>query len=82
MTYSGGEFSFKDLYEELKEQAVSERIEDIGQYKEMMENLLEEKKSYGFLDESEDWPQMAHDLMLKWPEVERELKKHSGKLVS
>lgn len=78
MMYIGGEISVQSLFEELKKQALHERISDINQYKELMENLIEEKKGYGFLDDDEDLPQMAYDLMLKWPEVEGILAENAG----
>ncbi len=79
MTYKGGEFSFEALYGELKNKVIAEKIESIGQYKEMVENLIEEKKSYGFLDESEDWPQLVRDLLAKWPDLEKEIARRSGR---
>lgn len=82
MTYIGGEYSTQTLYEELREQALREKIVDIDQYKELIEDLVEEKESYGFFDDNEDLPQTVKSLMLKWPELEEVLKRQSGKLVS
>lgn len=82
MTFKGGEFSYNDYYHELKERAVRNKADNIGAYKELMENLIQERKSYGFLDENEDWPQLAHDLMIRWPEVEEEVKRRTGRPIS
>jgi hypothetical protein len=69
----GMEYSNQQLFEELRSIVIRERIKDIYQYKELVENLIEEKRSYGFFDDDENLPQVVKDLMLRWPEMEEML---------
>ena len=76
MIYIGVKYSNQALFEELRSQAMNERIGDIYQYKELVEDLIEEKRRYGLLDDDEDLPQTVKNLILRWPEMEEILVKN------
>lgn len=69
MTYTGSEFSIQDLFEELKEISLQEKISSFGEYKELVDNLVEDKRGMGFFDDNEDLNQIKNDLRLKWSEM-------------
>lgn len=73
MTYTGGEFSLKQLFEELKKRARDENVQSYDEYTELVDSLIEEKKSYGFLSDEEDLEQIKHGLELRWREIEKNL---------
>ncbi len=73
MTYQGGEYSFKELLSELKKKAKGELIQSDYEYIDLINALIEEKKSEGYFSEDEDLEQLKSDLELMWPEVERYL---------
>lgn len=73
MTYQGAEYSFKELYNELKKKAKDEAIQSDYEYTELIDDLIEEKKNAGFFSEDEDLEQLKDDLILMWPEVEQYL---------
>lgn len=75
MIYVGIEYTNQDLFEELRTQAMHERIGDIYQYKELVENLIEEKRRNGLLDDEDNLPQTVKNLILRWPEMEEMLVK-------
>ena len=75
MIYVDIEYANQDLFEELRAQAMHERIGDIYQYKELVENLIEEKRRNGLLDDEDNLPQTVKNLILRWPEVEEMLVK-------
>lgn len=76
MIYVDIEYSNQELFEELRSQAMEERIGDIYQYKELVEGLIEEKRRYGLLEDEDNLPQTVKNLMLRWPEVEEMLVKN------
>lgn len=82
MAYTGGEYSIQTIFELVKEQAILERIERFNEYVELIDDILQEKILYGFFDPNEDLEQIRQDLELRWPEVEKALKKKAGKLVA
>lgn len=73
MTYTGSEYSLENLFGELQKQAKSENVQSYEEYVDLVDNLIEEKKSYGFLADEEDLEQIKHDLELRWPEIEDKL---------
>jgi hypothetical protein len=73
MTYTGSEYSLETLFLELRKQSRVENIHSYDEYIDLVDNLIEEKKSYGFLLDQEDLEQIRHDLELRWPELERKL---------
>ncbi|KKP97369.1 MAG: hypothetical protein US25_C0003G0014 [Candidatus Moranbacteria bacterium GW2011_GWE1_36_7] len=73
MTYTGGEYSLEDLFRQLEKQARSENVSNYEEYIDLVDNIIEEKKSYGFLVDEEDLEQFKHDLELRWPEIEKHL---------
>lgn len=73
MAYQGGEYSFKNLYNEIKKKAKDKAIQSDYEYADLIDQLIEEKKSLGLLSEDEDLEQLKNDLELMWPEVEQYL---------
>jgi hypothetical protein len=73
MTYTGGEYSLARLFEELKKQARNENVSSYSEYVDLVDNLIEEKKSYGFLADEEDLEQIRHGLESRWVEIEQNL---------
>jgi hypothetical protein len=73
MTYTGSEFSLENLFSELRKQAKNENVQSYEEYIDLVDNIVEEKKSYGFLVDEEDLEQIKHDLELRWNEIERSL---------
>jgi hypothetical protein len=69
MTYSGSEYSQEALLRELKKQIRDENIDSFDQYSEMVDYILEEKKSYGFLADEEDIEQLRSALESRWNEI-------------
>lgn len=73
MTYTGAEYSLENLFLELKKQAKNENVQSYYEYTELVDVLVEEKKSYGFLSDEEDLEQIKHGLELRWNEIEKNL---------
>ena len=70
MIYTGAEYSLESLFQEVKKQVLDENVNNYDGYKDLIDLLVEEKKSYGFFAENEDIEQIKRDLELRWPEVE------------
>jgi hypothetical protein len=70
MTYTGAEYSLESLFRELKNQVEQENVRTYDQYKDLVDVLIEEKKSYGFLNDEEDLIQIKRNLELRWMEIE------------
>lgn len=73
MTYQGGEYSFKELLNEIKKRAKESALQSDYEYTDLVEEVIEEKKNEGLFSEDEDLEQLKSDLELMWPEVERYL---------
>ncbi|KKQ52013.1 MAG: hypothetical protein US70_C0012G0021 [Parcubacteria group bacterium GW2011_GWD2_38_11] len=73
MVYTGAEYSLESLFEELKKQAKNENVQGYDEYTELVDGLIEEKKSYGFFSDEEDLEQIKHSLELRWSEIEKKL---------
>jgi len=73
MTYQGGEFSTESLFEELKEKAKEEKVQTLGEFKALVDDLVEEKKTYGYFSEDEDTVQIKKTLESRWLEVEKSI---------
>lgn len=69
MPYTGGEYSQPALLGELKEMITAEHVKTFDEYSELVDWLIEEKKSYGFLNDEEDLTQLRRDLELHWTEI-------------
>jgi hypothetical protein len=69
MPYTGGEYSQQSLLKELKHMIAIENVKSFDQYSELVDWLIEEKKSYGFLSDEEDLTQLRRDLELRWREI-------------
>ncbi len=63
----------ESLFSELQKQARNENVQSYDEYLGLVDNLVEEKKSYGFLSDEEDLEQIKHDLELRWPELEEKM---------
>ncbi len=75
LTYTGAEYSLEDLLAELKARAKAENVRTVDSYKDLVDELVEEKKSYGFFSDEEDLEQIKDDLEQRWPEVEWHLQR-------
>lgn len=73
LTYTGGEYSPEDLLHELKERVKNENVRTYESYCDLVDELIEEKKGYGFFSEEEDLIQLEDDLKARWPEIENKL---------
>lgn len=71
MTYEGAEFSTSDIFEEIKEAAIREGISSVVQYRDLIDEIVEEKRMYGFFSDDEDLSQVKENLETRWPEVEK-----------
>lgn len=76
LTYSGAEYSEESLLDEIKEAARRERISTLVQYRDLIDEIVEEKRIYGFFSDDEDLSQVKKDLESRWAEVEELLNKH------
>lgn len=72
-TYRGGEYSDSDLFGEVKEAAIRERITSLVQYRDLIDEIVEEKRIYGFFSDDEDLSQVKENLESRWPEVEKSI---------
>ncbi len=77
LTYLGAEYSKESLFNEIKEAAKRERISTLVQYRDLIDEIVEEKRIYGFFSDDEDLSQVKKDLESHWTEVEKLLNKHS-----
>jgi hypothetical protein len=73
LTYSGAEYSEESLFDEIKEAAKRERISTLVQYRDLIDEIVEEKRIYGFFADDEDLSQVKKDLEARWEEVEKML---------
>jgi hypothetical protein len=76
MAYEGGEYSQVDIFDEVKEAAVRERIISLVQYRDLIDEIVEEKRIYGFFSDDDDTSQIKKDLEARWSEVEESLAKN------
>lgn len=77
MVYLGAEYSSEDLFQELKKQVEEENVRSFEQYSDLIDLLVEEKKSYGFFAEDEDLEQLKDSLLLRWNEVQERINQRS-----
>jgi hypothetical protein len=75
MINKDGEYSFKDLYNEIKKKAKDKTIQSDYEYLDLVDEIIDEKKKEGYFSEAEDFDQLRDDLEAMWPEVEQELQK-------
>ncbi|HBP00604.1 MAG: hypothetical protein UX75_C0056G0004 [Candidatus Moranbacteria bacterium GW2011_GWE2_47_10] len=80
MTYQGGEFSISQLLEELKVRIKEEKVQTLADYEAIIDDLIEDKKRYGFFSENEDLQQVRANLKSSWPDMEKGLE-HISKLL-
>jgi hypothetical protein len=73
MTYEGGEYSQTDIFVEVKEAAIRERITSLIQFRDLIDEIVEEKRIYGFFNDDDDTTIIKKDLEARWPEVEESL---------
>lgn len=70
MVYIGAEYSLEELFQELKRQAEDENVRSFDEYSDLIDLLVEEKKSYGFFAEDEDLEQIKGVLRQRWNEFQ------------
>jgi hypothetical protein len=75
LTYSGAEYSEENLLDEIKEAAKRERISTLIQYRDLIDEIVEEKRIYGFFSDDEDLSQVKKDLEARWEDMEKLLAK-------
>ena len=69
MTYQGGEYSDNDIFAEVKEAAIREGVSTEVQYRDLIDEIVEEKRIYGFFSDDEDLSQIKEVLASRWSEV-------------
>lgn len=70
MTYTGSEYSSENLFHELLRQVRAEDVRSFDAYRDLVDSLIEERKSYGFFSEDEDLEQIKRSLESRWSEIE------------
>ncbi|MEK7598616.1 MAG: hypothetical protein AAB487_02675 [Patescibacteria group bacterium] len=73
------EYSVRDIFSEIRETALRERLSSFTQYRDLIDEIVEEKRIYGLFDDDEDTTQIKKDLELMWPETKDVLEKEAGK---
>jgi hypothetical protein len=73
------EYSVQDIFSEIKETALRERLSSFAQYRDLVDEIVEEKRIFGFFDDDEDTTQIKKDLELMWPKTKDVLEKSGGK---
>jgi len=73
LTYSGAEYSEESLFDEIKETAKRERISTLVQFRDLIDEIVEEKRIYGFFSDDENLTQVKKDLEARWEEMEKNL---------
>jgi len=73
------EYSVRDIFSEIKETALRERLSSFAQYRDLIDEIVEEKRIYGFFDNDEKTTQVKKDLELMWPETKDVLEKEAGR---
>jgi len=73
------EFSVRDIFSEIREAAIRERLSSFAQYRDLIDEIVEQKRIYGFFDDDEDTTQIKKDLEQTWVEVKDVLEKEAGK---
>ena len=74
MTYEGAEFSSADLHREVEEAAMREGVSSLVQFRDLIDEIVEEKRIYGFFSDDEDISQIKRDLESGWTEIERRMR--------
>ena len=74
-----GSCSVQELFEEIKEAALRERLGSFEQYRDLVDEIVEEKRIYGFFGDHDDVTQIKKDLEMKWSEIKDILEKNAGK---
>jgi hypothetical protein len=75
MTYEGAEYSDRGIFEEIKEAAVREGVTDLVQFRDLIDEIVEEKRIYGFFSDDEDLSQIKENIEGRWPEVKKAISK-------
>ena len=68
------EDSTQELFSELRGRVRFEGIETYGEYRELVQELIQEKVSEGVFDINEDLPTIEMDLQGRWTEIEATLR--------
>lgn len=68
------EDSVQTLFQEVSRRAHAEGIGSYEEYRDLVEDLLQEKLNDGIFDVGEDLPTMEKDLEMMWPMLEPRLR--------
>ncbi len=68
------ETSEQTLFEELRTRVKAEGVSSQGGYRDLIQEVLEEKVGEGVFDINEDLPTIERDLEGRWPEIEAVLR--------
>jgi hypothetical protein len=69
--YEGVEFSVTELADEVRETALREGVRSVIQFRDLIDEIVEEKRIYGFFSDDEDITQIKKNLEQMWPEISR-----------
>jgi hypothetical protein len=67
------EDSVETLFQEARRRAEYEGVSSYGEYRDLVEDLLQERMNEGVFRVSEDLPTVQRDLEMMWPQVEKTL---------
>lgn len=68
------EESEESLFQELRVRAKRERIGSPDEYRQLIQELIQEKVAEGIFDPNEDLPTIERDLGSRWSEIEAGLR--------
>lgn len=68
------EESEESLFQELRARAGRERIGSQDEYRQLIQELIQERVAEGLFDPNEDLPTIERDLEGRWPEIEAALR--------
>lgn len=67
------EDSVQVLFQEARRRSEYEGVSSYGEYRDLVEDLLQERMNEGVFGASEDLPTVQRDLEMMWPQVEKTL---------
>ncbi|NTW14956.1 MAG: hypothetical protein HGA38_01135 [Candidatus Moranbacteria bacterium] len=68
------EDSVQELFEELRGRVCAEGVGTYGEYRELVQELVQERLGEGGFDVNEDLSTVEADLEARWPEIEAGLR--------
>ncbi|HPX94016.1 MAG TPA: hypothetical protein PLF30_00415 [Candidatus Moranbacteria bacterium] len=79
-TYTGGEYSEEQLLSDLRQRVAFEKITSYEEYKGLVDEIVEEKRAFGFFHPDENLEKIKSDLDSRWGEIKEQLERHKEKL--